>query len=129
MYESKFYFIIEGIIVIATVIFMFMLRNFNQELAFIQGMYNNKIESAFAIASTPGYFGYLAMGFFFVFVLVAYSIKCFKLVITLDFRIIINCIINVILLIRLLVIFSNPVLTTFATLLLVAGLFIIANSS
>lgn len=90
MYESKFYFIIEGIIVIATVIFMFMLHNFNQELAFIQGMYNNKIESAFAIAATPGYFGYLAMGFFFVFVLVAYSIKCFKLVIILDFRIIIN---------------------------------------
>lgn len=126
MRDNKGYFICEILVGIATLIFTIKLNSYNEILKSIQCKYDNEIEQALGIASHPDYFNYFLWGIIFIALLIGYTIFIFKSRIGSEALIIF--IINFVLLIVLLIIFWNPILTTFAILLLGGGIFTIANN-
>lgn len=128
MEGKKGYMIGEGIVVVATLFFIMKLHKYNQVLHEIQKNYDNNIQKTIQIASEPNYFNYLLGGAFFIAVLVGYTLFIFKSGSSLEGIGWVLSLINICLLIILLVVFWNPVLATFAALLLGGGLFALANS-
>lgn len=126
MRDNKKYFIGEFIVMIGTIVFIFKLNSYNKILQDIQNKYDNKIQQVLQIASEPDYFKYLLGGFIFILLLVLYTVYVFKAKIGNEIFII--ALINIILLIILIIVFWNPIITTFAVLLISGGVFIIANS-
>lgn len=118
--ENKIYFIGEGIVSVLIVCFTFKLYLYNKILYDIQEKYSNQIQKALMVASDPYYFKYLISGILFITLLVVYTIFIIlKPYIGIDRWIIL--IINLVLLIILLIVFWNPIITTIAILLLLAG--------
>lgn len=124
MNRNKCYLIGELIVMLVTLFFIFKLNSYNKILHDIQSIYNNKIQQTLEVAKEPNYFNYLILGFIFILLLVGYTILIFKARIGNEFWIIM--LMNSILLIALLIVFWNPVLATFATLLIVITLCILS---
>lgn len=126
MEEYRGYFIGEGIVVLLVGIFTFKLYKYNQILHEIQERFPNMIQQTIEIAQETNYINYLSGGFFFVFILIGYTVLVFKARLGMS-GLVILCI-NFVLLVVLLIIFWNPVLATFACLLLGGGIAIIASN-
>ncbi|MGL9921167.1 hypothetical protein [Enterococcus sp. DIV1758] len=124
--EHKWYYISESAIAGATIWFIFMLKAYNQVLYQIQEQYANKIQQTIEIAAEPQYFTYLLTGGFFIVLLVAFTVYTVKKLFNVHALIII--LVNLVILQVLLVTFWNPVLATFAMLLIGGGMFVLANS-
>lgn len=126
MRVNKGYFIGEFLLIITTVVFTIKLNSYNKILSSIQSRYDNKIQQALEVASHPDYFTYFLLGIIFIALLVWYTVFTFKAKI--GNEILIVALINLILLIVLLIVFWNPIVTTFAVLLISGGVCMIANS-
>ncbi|EHQ8840317.1 TPA: hypothetical protein I0F66_RS10045 [Enterococcus faecalis] len=124
--EHKWYYISESAISGATIWFICMLKAYNQVLYEIQEQYTNKIQQTLEIAAEPQYFTYLLAGGFFIVLLVAFTVYTIKKLFNVHALIIF--IVNLVILQVLLVTFWNPVLATFAMLLIGGGIFVLANS-
>lgn len=85
------------------------------------------VERAFAIASKPGYWIMLILGFVFVFALVGVSVHLFS-----DDAYyppnLVSIALNLILLVILVFVFFDPILTTFAVITVVVGISVAAMS-
>ncbi|MDQ0149616.1 hypothetical protein ACFO6R_16095 [Eubacterium multiforme] len=119
MRENKMYFILEGTIIGITIIFIIKLLLYNKILNSIQNGYSNELEKAIEVAKEPNYFNYLLAGGGIILILFSYTI--FILRKTFIDKKFIFALINIILGIWLLVVFWNPILTTFAILLFLGG--------
>jgi len=118
---EKLYFIGQGIIFVATTIFIVFLRRYNRSLAEIQEMYDSPLLRAWRIMEDPYYLRYLIAGLFFIVLLISFAIKSFKVAIEDTPILLINVLVSLILLIILLVVFWNPILTTLAVIALGFG--------
>lgn len=127
---KKFCLQLEGIITVSTIIFIIRLHFYNQQLFRIQATYDNSIEAAFATLQEPNIPIYLFIGFAITAILVYFSYKSFILADELGYIILINILVNVILLIFLILAFSNPIFTSIATVVVVIGgiAFVSSNS-
>lgn len=120
MHRIKLAHVIEAILIFLTVQFIIKLNNYSQILHLIQEKYSEdswfNIQMAIEIASEPSYFKYLIKGFLFIVLLVIYPYILFKFNRSIDTIFIV--LINLTLLIILLVVFCNPILTSFAVITL-----------
>lgn len=132
----KTYFISIPAICISTFIFLFKLHYYNEYISerYLNGNGLN-IASAFSIAGDPRYRDYLIGGFFFIFLLiisaavaVIFSIKNYKYDNNFIFVGIATPILNLVILIVLLVMFSNPVLIVFTIFIGGGGLYAVSQS-
>lgn len=127
MKDKKGYFIGEILVIFSTLFFIINLYLYNKILHEIQDKYTDKIIQAIKIVQEPKYFTYLVWGVFFIILLVGYTIFVFRRA-NIGTDIWWFILINLILLIILLIVFWNPILTTFAALLITGGVFIIVNT-
>ena len=125
--DKKGYFIGEILVIFSTLFFIINLYLYNKILHEIQDKYTDKIIQAIKIVQEPKYFTYLVWGVFFIILLVGYTIFVFRRA-NIGTDIWWFILINLILLIILLIVFWNPILTTFAALLITGGVFIIVNT-
>ncbi len=107
---------------IGTVIYIFLLSRYNKILYEIQEKYTNVFIQAVHIVEEPNYYGYLIAGAVFVILLIFVSVKSYRAREEIGILgVMIMIVINIILLISLLIVYSNPVFTAFATMSTVAG--------
>lgn len=107
---------------VITIIFILLLCRYNKILYKIQVAHPNKIEQALYIMGEPNYVIYLIFGAVFVLLLVCISIwdiKCWQ---ELEWKMFVLILANVILLLLLIHIYSNPIFTSFVIGITVVGL-------
>lgn len=124
--EYKWYYFFEVLVVGITIWFICRLKDYNQVLYNIQERYPSKIQQTFEIAAEPNYFNFLLGGGFFILLLVLFTFFILKMKIEING--VIFLFVNFILLLVLLVTFWNPILTTFAMLLIGGTVFVMAGS-
>jgi len=98
---------------IAAIIFIFLLRRYNQVLCAIQSKYTNKLMQSFYIVGEHDFFKYFVGGLIFAALLIILSVKDYKsrdeigsgLALILIF-------INAFLLITLIIVYANPIFTS-----------------
>lgn len=126
MRRNKAYLIGELLVIVGTIYFIFKLNIYNKILNDIQDKSDNKIQQTLEIVSEPAYFTYLLWGVFFIALLIGYTVFILKSNIGSDrWKV---TIVNAIVLIVLLIVLWNPVLATFAALLIGYGILGFADS-
>lgn len=123
--KNKVYWICEVIIGIGTLCFILKLNSYNKILQEIQERHSNEIIKALEVAKEPLYFHYLLGGGLIIAILIGYTMFVLKKIKVESIFIII---INIILLIIFFEVYWNPILATFAVLLIIAGFFGVVNS-
>ncbi|MGU8438675.1 hypothetical protein [Clostridium perfringens] len=124
--ENKAYWIFEFIIFIGTIFFILKLNSYNKILIEIQSRYTNKIIKAIEVSKEPSYFYYLLSGGAVIAILIGYIFFVFNKIHKESIFIVL---INIILLIVFFRVYWNPILATFATLLVIGGIFGMANAN
>lgn len=124
--KFKLYYLLELVVMAITIRFIWILHVYNQLIYIIRINYSDQVIQTLKVMSEPHYFNYLLGGGFFIFLLVVFTLFVIKTKIGINGGIFLG--INLILLIILLITFWNPVLATFAILLIGGGSFVMASS-
>lgn len=104
-------------------IYILRLLNYNKILEEIQSVYDNKILQAWKVVGEPDFLYYLVGGAVSALALIAISLFDYRIRDEMGVKIVVvHIVIHVIVLIWLLVVYSNPIFTTFVTVLASAGI-------
>ena len=107
---------------IATIIFIFLLRRYNQVLYEIQSKYTNKLMQSFYIVGEHDFLKYFIGGLIFAALLIFISVKDYKSRDEIGSGIaLILIFINAFLLVTLIIVYANPVFTSMVVVLTCVG--------
>lgn len=114
MNDKKIIVILNIVVYVLTIVYIYSLCNYNELLYQIQLRSTNKIEQIYRILSEDNFYTYLMLGALSVVILVVIMVydvkKCFVLGLI---NTIILCVISLLILIVLIKVYSNPIVTTF----------------
>ena len=116
MNQQRIIYVKNIIIYIITTIYVIALHFYNIKIYRIQNRYSNKIYAALETVKDQDFLIYFALGLFFIILLIYSAISSFRDIDIIGVgQVIISVVIYMILLIVLLIIYSNPVLTSRST--------------
>jgi len=111
---------------IIALIYIFRLWQYNKLLYEVQAQYSSKIEQAFNVIKVSGFFSYLLCGIICASLLIAISVFIFKRRSDIGLTpVCVTILGNLLVLIVLIIVFSNPIFTTIVTVITAGGAMLI----